>query len=157
MQRWRDFRETKLYDFLAALPMIVFYMLSIANMVPELLRELMNRATIEIDVAFVISIISRIAAIAFIALALFVLLVRMGLERDLDVGARTKELPERREATLPRLVVLPGVLERLRIDRKFLKSQRAPVAHQKILVPEVELQPFLHPCHSSHLLNCKEV
>ena len=74
--RWRAFEQTKLYDFLAATPMIVWYSLSIANMVPLFAHELAQTGGASLELRAVISLLSRGAVIVFIGLALVLLAVR---------------------------------------------------------------------------------
>lgn len=70
------FRETKAYDFLAAMPVIVWYSFSIANMAPALLHDIGEAQSNGFDVHAAVAILSRAAAIAFISLALILLAVR---------------------------------------------------------------------------------
>ena len=73
---WRLFRETRLYDFLAALPVIAWFGLSIANMISELTRTIARAAPAGMDLGLAMSILARMASIAFLALALVLLAVR---------------------------------------------------------------------------------
>ena len=73
---WRSFRETKLYDFLAALPVIAWFSLSIANMISELARTIAHAAPAGANLGFDMSVLARVASIAFLALALMFLAVR---------------------------------------------------------------------------------
>ena len=74
--RWREFQQTKLYDALAALPIILWYALSVANMVPALAHEIAQRDRADIDSRFIVSMLGSLAAILFISLALVLLVVR---------------------------------------------------------------------------------
>jgi protein-S-isoprenylcysteine O-methyltransferase Ste14 len=74
--RWRAFRETKAYDFLAAMPVIAWNSLSIANMVPDLVREAAQLQSSPLDLHHGVLILAHTAAIVFIALALIFLAVR---------------------------------------------------------------------------------
>jgi protein-S-isoprenylcysteine O-methyltransferase Ste14 len=75
-RRWRMFRETKAYDFLAAMPVIVWYSFSIANMAPAVLRDIVEAQSNGLDVHAAVAVLSRAAGIAFISLALVLLAVR---------------------------------------------------------------------------------
>jgi hypothetical protein len=57
------FRETKAYDFLAAMPVIVWYSFSIANMAPALLHDIGEAQSNGFDVHAAAAILSRAAAI----------------------------------------------------------------------------------------------
>jgi protein-S-isoprenylcysteine O-methyltransferase Ste14 len=76
LARWRSFEQTKLYDFLAATPVIVWYSLSIANMVPAFAQDLAQAGSAAANPGLAVSLFSRGAAIAFIGLALVLLAVR---------------------------------------------------------------------------------
>lgn len=74
--RWRAFQATKLYDFLAATPVIVWYSFTIANLVRALVQEAAQSGASAHDIHFAVSILASAAAIAFIGLALILLAVR---------------------------------------------------------------------------------
>jgi len=92
---WRAFRETKLYDFLAALPVIIWFSLSIGIMISGLMRELALEAPAGADLRLVVSVLARVASIAFIFLAVVLLVVR--------------RLPKAKAAGLfPRIIAFAG-------------------------------------------------
>lgn len=74
--RWREFEKTKLYDFLAATPMMGWYALSIANLAPLFAHEFAQASNASFELRAVISLLSRAAVIVFIGLALVLLAVR---------------------------------------------------------------------------------
>src|ERR1051326_1517248 len=74
--RWWPSPNTKLYDMLAATPMIVFYGLSIARSLPGIADKL-NRADFNsLDFAFVTSLLAQIAGVVFVCLVLVFLVLR---------------------------------------------------------------------------------
>ena len=74
--RWWPSPNTKLYDMLAATPMIVFYGLSIGRSLPAIADKL-NRADFNsLDFAFVTSLLAQIAGVVFVCLVLVFLVLR---------------------------------------------------------------------------------
>ena len=76
LARWRDFQKSKLYDGLAALPVILWYGASAGALVPALAAEI-NRTDIHaLDLHFVTEVLARTAAIALVITALVFLVLR---------------------------------------------------------------------------------
>ena len=71
--RWRAFEKTKTYDFLAALPVIVWYAITIASEFNGLAGDVARARIVPPDLHSVISMLARAAGILFIGLALILL------------------------------------------------------------------------------------
>jgi protein-S-isoprenylcysteine O-methyltransferase Ste14 len=73
---WQRFTRTKLYDVLAALPLIAWCVLSAAMRLPSLLDKIRNARPQDIDAGFVVSALANAAGIALIVFMLFFVLIR---------------------------------------------------------------------------------
>jgi protein-S-isoprenylcysteine O-methyltransferase Ste14 len=74
--KWREFRRTKAYDFLAALPVIVWFGLSIGNMIAGLRTVIARMESAALDSVTALAVLPQLAAIAFLTLASVLLAVR---------------------------------------------------------------------------------
>jgi len=73
---WRDLQATKLYDVLAATPLVIFYSASVMRIAPSLINDLQRINVDSIDAMFAVSLLREIASVAFVLLALTFLLIR---------------------------------------------------------------------------------
>ncbi len=73
---WCKLQRTKLYDVIAAAPLVVLYGVSALRLTPALVSELQQARLDSIDPLFAISVLRQTASIAFILLALTFLLIR---------------------------------------------------------------------------------
>lgn len=73
---WRSFERTKLYDALAALPLILWYGLSINRLVPAIGTKLADTPAAAMDLRFAVELLMQVAAIGVVLLALVFLLFR---------------------------------------------------------------------------------
>jgi protein-S-isoprenylcysteine O-methyltransferase Ste14 len=73
---WRDLQQTKLYDVLAALPLVSWYGASALRLVPSLVERVEQADLRSIDSVFAISVLAQTSAIALILLAIIFLLIR---------------------------------------------------------------------------------
>src|SRR5258705_3669806 len=72
---WRDLQATKLYDVLAAAPLVIFYSASVMRITPALIDDLQRINVNSIDALFAVSLLRQIATVAFVLLALTFLLI----------------------------------------------------------------------------------
>jgi protein-S-isoprenylcysteine O-methyltransferase Ste14 len=72
--QWKAFKETKLYDFLAASPLIAWYLLCVASQLPALARLARETDFASIDILTTAHLASKLATLLFVA-TLGVLLV----------------------------------------------------------------------------------
>jgi protein-S-isoprenylcysteine O-methyltransferase Ste14 len=73
---WRAFQATKLYDAIAAAPLIAWYGLSAAHMLPALAATIREAELATLDLHFIASALAQLGAIALIVTALVFLLLR---------------------------------------------------------------------------------
>jgi len=73
---WRDLQTTKLYDIIAAAPLLLFYGASVLRMTPALIGDLQRIDVNAIDALFAVSLLRDIAAVSFVLLVLTFLLIR---------------------------------------------------------------------------------
>ena len=73
---WRDLQATKLYDVLAATPLVIIYGASVMRIAPALIGDLQRINVNSIDAIFAVSLLREIASVAFVLLALTFLLIR---------------------------------------------------------------------------------
>jgi protein-S-isoprenylcysteine O-methyltransferase Ste14 len=69
-------QATKAYDFLAAVPFILWYVLSAERMIPALVQKLESADLHAITLDFVVSVLAQTAGIGFIVLILLFVLLR---------------------------------------------------------------------------------
>jgi len=74
--RLKALRETKVYDLLAAVPLIVWYGFCVATRFPQLVRQLMTTDWADADVAAILSFTSKLAALIFITTLIVLLALR---------------------------------------------------------------------------------
>jgi protein-S-isoprenylcysteine O-methyltransferase Ste14 len=73
---WRAFKDTKLYDVLAAAPLTAWYAASAWQRVPSLVRELSQASLADADAKFILNKLAEAAGIALILAVLVFLLLR---------------------------------------------------------------------------------
>jgi protein-S-isoprenylcysteine O-methyltransferase Ste14 len=76
IRRWREFQQTKLYDFLAAAPIIFWFSVTIGNSILVLLPVLQGLSLAALTTQAAVALMARISSIAFLALALILLTIR---------------------------------------------------------------------------------
>lgn len=81
---WRGFQETKLYDFLAALPIILWFALTIVNLLRTLIPALLRTTWTSLTFADAIILLSQLATVCFLTLALVLLAIRHTPKAKLD-------------------------------------------------------------------------
>jgi protein-S-isoprenylcysteine O-methyltransferase Ste14 len=74
--KWHEFRRTKAYDFLAALPVIVWFGLSIGNLIANLRNAIETTESAAFDFRTAIAIVPHLGVISFLTLAMVLLAVR---------------------------------------------------------------------------------
>ncbi len=74
--RLKALRETKVYDLLAAVPLIAWYGFCVATRFPQLVRQLMTTDWADADVAAILSFTSKLAALIFITTLIVLLALR---------------------------------------------------------------------------------
>jgi len=73
---WRLFQETKLYDVLAAMPLVLWYGAAAGRIVPALIARIEKAKLSTLGPALILSLMAQIAGIALITVTLTVLLLR---------------------------------------------------------------------------------
>jgi len=74
--RLKAFQETKLYDFLAAMPVMLWFGVSISNMLLALANDPAQWPAGNWDLRYAVALVARITSILFIGLVLVLLVVR---------------------------------------------------------------------------------
>jgi protein-S-isoprenylcysteine O-methyltransferase Ste14 len=70
------FRQTKLYDFLAASPLIAWYGLCVTHQMPALARQITEKDLSSADLVFFVSLFSKLAGLIFVAVLGLLLIIR---------------------------------------------------------------------------------
>ena len=73
---WRDFQRTKLYDFLASVPLLGWFGFCAQRQLSGLLGQMLAARADTLDIQFIVSLLAQIAAIFFIFVVLAFLLLR---------------------------------------------------------------------------------
>ena len=73
---WKEFQQTKLYDLLAALPLIGWFGFSAFRQATQVVAGLQHAQSGAIDTAVAISLLGKLAAFVFIALLLVLVFLR---------------------------------------------------------------------------------
>src|SRR5262245_54808541 len=75
-ERWREFQKTKLYDALAASPLILLFGMSGAHLATELWSNLQQANAVPLDAAMAISLLRQAIAIILVMLLMTFLIMR---------------------------------------------------------------------------------
>ncbi len=78
--RWRAIQRTKLYDVLAALPMFAWYSVTAGSILKALGKKFAALRPEDIDFRFIIGVLNEGAAIVFVLMILFFVLLRKPAE-----------------------------------------------------------------------------
>ncbi len=73
---WSKFRETKAYDLVAAIPLILWYGSSALQQLPALSQKIANAKTADIDLHFIISTLAQLGAFVLVVTILIFVLLR---------------------------------------------------------------------------------
>lgn len=87
--------NSKAYDVMAATPVILWYGLSVLQVIPAILQKLQNANLRDIDLTFAFSLMAQIAGVFFILLVFVFLIVRSPAKR-------------KAEGFMPRIMALGG-------------------------------------------------